>query len=257
MTFPAALATVVFSTLIAALPASARQQPRFDFVPVGVLYTPDPDPVRRKTDLETMLRLRFTVVALQPPSAGTSPEIIPIDRLLAGDTTATVTTTVLQFGSVRVDQRSTSASVRRDAWSAFSWSAMCVMFHDWNSLQQNDAALAEAAAFAETVARNPALYTPLRRVDGTGDRAITIEGSDSVTAAWLESEDALLLIAVNRAAEPREVTLTFPLAVPEAVWQNMLTGVSVNFVAGPAGPVYRRTFAADDVLVLMIRKRWK
>jgi hypothetical protein len=257
MTFRAALATLVFGTLSAALPAAVRQEPRFDVVPVGVQYTPDPDPVRRKTDLETMLRLRFTVAALHPPVAGTSPQIVPIDRLLAGDTIATVTTTMLQFGSVQVDPHSTSASVRRDAWSAFARSATCVMFHDWKSLQQNDAALAEAAAFAETLARNPALYAPLRRVDRTGDRAITIEGSDSVTAAWLESEDALLLIAVNRAAEPREVTLTFASAVPEAVWQNMLTGASVNFVAGPAGPVYRRTFAADDVLVLMIRKRWK
>ena len=53
------------------------------------------------------------------------------------------------------------------------------------------------------------------------------------------------------------MTLTFPPAVPEAVWQNMLTGSAVNFVAGPTGPIYQRTFAAHDVLVLMIRKRWK
>jgi hypothetical protein len=37
----------------------------------------------------------------------------------------------------------------------------------------------------------------------------------------------------------------------------MLTGSAVNFVAGPKGPVYTRTFPPHDVLVLMIRKRWK
>ena len=33
-----------------------------DFVPVGVRYDLDPDPARRRTDLENMRRLRFTVV---------------------------------------------------------------------------------------------------------------------------------------------------------------------------------------------------
>ena len=53
------------------------------------------------------------------------------------------------------------------------------------------------------------------------------------------------------------MTLTFSEAMPEAIWQNMLTGAAVNFVAGPTGPVYTRTFPPRDVLVLMIRKRWK
>ena len=34
-------------------------------------------------------------------------------------------------------------------------------------------------------------------------------------------------------------------------------GASVNFVAGPTGPFYEHTMPAHDVLVLMIRKRWK
>jgi hypothetical protein len=53
------------------------------------------------------------------------------------------------------------------------------------------------------------------------------------------------------------VTITFAPAIPEAIWQNMLTGSAVNFVAGATGPVYKRAFAAHEVLVLMIRKRWK
>ena len=79
----------------------------------------------------------------------------------------------------------------------------------------------------------------------------------SVEAQWLESAEALLLVAVNRGGEPRDVVFTFPADVPEAVWQNMLSGGSVNFVAGPTGPFYEHTMPAHDVLVLMIRKRWK
>jgi hypothetical protein len=148
--------------------------------------------------------------------------------------------------------------VREAAWTRIAHGARAIIFEDWNSLQKNDTALGEATAFADTLARNAALYVPLRRVESTGDRAFTIDGGqDKVEAHWLESPDALLLIAVNHAAEPRDVTITFAPAIPEAIWQNMLTGSAVNFVAGPAGPVHTRTFAAHDVLVLMIRKRWK
>jgi hypothetical protein len=159
---------------------------------------------------------------------------------------------------VAVAAQTAPERVREAAWTRLSARAVGVIFDGWQTLQQNDGALAEAASFAEVLALNPALYAPLRRVDGTGDRAIAIDGGqDDIEARWLESPDALLLIAVNRAAAPREVTLTFSPAVPEAVWQNMLTGTSVNFVAGPTGPTYQRRFSAHDVLVLMIRKRWK
>ena len=96
------------------------------------------------------------------------------------------------------------------------------------------------------------------RVEPTGARAIALAGGqDSVEAHWLESPEALLLVAVNHGADSRQVTFTFPPEVPEAVWQNMLSGGSVNFVAGPTGPFYEHTLPAHDVLVLMIRKRWK
>ena len=48
--------------------------------------------------------------------------------------------------------------------------------------------------------------------------------------------------------------MTFSRDTPEAIWQNMETGASVNFVAGPDGPTYTHSFAPRDVLVLMIRK---
>jgi hypothetical protein len=228
-----------------------------DFVPIGVRYDLDPDPTRRRTDLENMHRLRFTVIA--PGRSGTQPPTFArIDRLLAGSQDSSVTMPESEIGTVPIDERTDTDSVREAAWTRLASGARAVIFEDWKALQKNDTALGEAAAFAETLARNPALYVPLRRVESTGDRAFTIDGGQgTVEAHWLESPDALLLIALNHAVEPRDVTLTFAPAIPEAIWQNMLTGSAVNFVAGPKGPIYTRTFAAHDVLVLMIRKRWK
>jgi hypothetical protein len=245
-------------TILLYLAAPAHRTPALqetlDFVPVGVRYDLDPDPARRRTDLENMRRLRFTVVVPAEPKGN----MTRIDRLLAGGQDSSITVPGSEVGTIPIEELTEADSVREAAWTRLAYGARAVIFEDWNALQRNDGALGEAAAFAETLGRNPALYVPLRRAESTGDRAFTIEGGQgNVEAHWLESPDALLLIAVNHAAEPREVTLTFAAAIPEAIWQNMLTGSAVNFVAGPKGPVYTRTFAAHDVLVLMIRKRWK
>ena len=229
-----------------------------DFVPVGVRYDPDPNPAIRRTDLENMRRLRFTVIASVRPGTGPSETLSQIDRLLARSQDTALTVQGSEVGVVRIDDLTDADSVREAAWTRLAYGARAVIFEDWNALQKNDTALGEAAAFADTLARNAALYVPLRKIEPTGDRAFTIDGGQNkVEAHWLESSDALLLIAVNHTPEPTDVTLTFAPAIPEAIWQNMLTGNAVNFVAGPKGPVYTRTFAARDVLVLMIRKRWK
>jgi hypothetical protein len=96
-------------------------------------------------------------------------------------------------------------------------------------------------------------------VPGADVPDVTVEGNDPrITARVLESAEALLLVVTNHdGSEAREVTLHFSPDLPEAIWQNMLTGAAVNFVAGPKGPIYSRTFPPKDVLVLMIRKRWK
>jgi len=229
-------------------------QETLDFVAVGVRYDLDPDPARRRTDLETMRRLRFTVVL---PGEPTQP-MARIDRLLTGPRDPSVIVPAPEVALVPIDERTDADAVREAAWTRLAAGARAVIFDNWRALQKNDGALAEAAAFAETLARNPALYVPLHPVESTGDRALTIDGGQGdVEAHWLESPDALLLIAVNHATGPRDVTLTFVPAIPEAIWQNMLTGSAVNFVAGPKGPVYTRTFPPHDVLLLMIRKRWK
>jgi beta-galactosidase GanA len=84
---------------------------------------------------------------------------------------------------------------------------------------------------------------------------VRIDGAPGlVEARFLESSDALLLIAINHSDVPQRVTMTFTPDTPEAIWLNMETGASVNFVAGPNGPTYTHAFARRDVLVLMIRK---
>jgi hypothetical protein len=73
----------------------------------------------------------------------------------------------------------------------------------------------------------------------------------------MESRDAIVIIATNRASVPRKVTITFNPDIPEAIWQNMESGTSIDFVMGSKGPVFEHTFAARDALVLMIRKRFR
>jgi hypothetical protein len=83
-------------------------------------------------------------------------------------------------------------------------------------------------------------------------------GDGDVTSHLLESDEALVVVVTNsNAARSREITMQFSPALPEAIWQNMLTGASVNFVAGPNGPAYTYTFEPHGVLVLMIRKRFR
>jgi beta-galactosidase len=85
---------------------------------------------------------------------------------------------------------------------------------------------------------------------------IAIDGAPGlVEARFLESPDALLLIAINHAETAQKVTFRFTRDVPEAIWQNMETGASVNFVQGPNGPIYAHAFAPRDAMVLVRGKR--
>jgi beta-galactosidase len=75
-----------------------------------------------------------------------------------------------------------------------------------------------------------------------------------VETRFLESSAVTVLIAINHADAEQKVTMTFPRDTPEAIWLNLETGASVNFVAGPEGPIYTHLFAPRDVLALMIKK---
>jgi hypothetical protein len=76
-----------------------------------------------------------------------------------------------------------------------------------------------------------------------------------VEARFLESSNAVLLLALNYGSAPQKVTFTFAPDVPEAIWQNMETGAAVNFRQGPDGATYTRTLGGSDVMVLVRGKR--
>ena len=85
---------------------------------------------------------------------------------------------------------------------------------------------------------------------------VRVEGGNGlVETRFLQSADTLVLIGLNHAEMPQSVTFTFAPGTPEAIWQNIETGASVNFVQGPAGLSYRHGFRARDAMVLVIRTR--
>ena len=83
-----------------------------------------------------------------------------------------------------------------------------------------------------------------------------VEGGDgTVIVRILESDDAMVIVGLNPAQAAQKVTLKFSPEIPEAIWQNIEEGVSVNFVMGTEGPFLAHAFAPRDVLVLTIRKK--
>ena len=106
---------------------------------------------------------------------------------------------------------------------------------------------------AGVVTRNEALFAPLQP-RAAGVAGITGAGGAPIEVRLLESPQALMIIAVNRAASPRTARIQFAQDIPEAIWQNLETGAAVNFVMGNTGPYLEHSFAAHDALVLMIRK---
>lgn len=116
---------------------------------------------------------------------------------------------------------------------------------------------AELRALGETagvVTRNQALFAPLRP-RSSGVRSISSGPMGPVKVRLLESEGTLVMIAVNDARQRRHVTISFARDIPEAIWQNLESGTTINFVMAKDGPFLEHTFAPRDALVLMMRKR--
>lgn len=244
------------SVLLLAYGASPDTQPTA-FLPVAVEYPAGEDAAERQRDLEELRRLRFNAVRFGPVSADTDPRpLVHIDRLLAGAPDPRVVLPVdTPPARVAVGFESSAAEVSAAAWSAVGRAAGGVVFADWQTLVANPDALAAASQFAEDITRNMALYAPLRPVAAReGRRQVRMgDGPAGVRVALLESASALVLIAVNASEDEADVMMSFSPDVPEAIWQNMLRGGAVSFVASPDGPIYERTFAPREVLVLAIR----
>ncbi len=98
------------------------------------------------------------------------------------------------------------------------------------------------------------LLAALAATAGVAPDVTLSAGRGVVETRYLESADATVLIGMNHSESPQKVTLQFSPDTPEAIWLNLETGASVNFVAGPNGPSYTYNFKPRDVLVLMIKK---
>jgi hypothetical protein len=238
--------------LVAAGPAATQSfQP---FIPVGVVVPladgvlPDP------RDLQSFSKSRFNVVA----SRDAATRELRVNRIVVPlpPDPAKQLVPIPTAGVAVVSAETSSREIRFDAWHAVAKGARGVVFDPAEALRQNEEALDAASAFADNLARNAALFAPLRpRADGNDVR---VEGAvAAIDARFLESSVAFVLIAVNQTPDVHRVTLKFSSDFPEAIWQNMETGAAVNFVASKDGATYTRTFTPFDVIVLMIRKQYK
>jgi len=234
-------------------PAAAGLQTGAETFAVGARHALPGDPGARTRTLEEMRQAHFNVVALPRPAA--LAPLALIDRLLARAADSDFRPADPGLRTVAVRSSPSPAVLAANAWLAIAQGASAVVFDDWSTLRDNAEFLTAASEFAAEVTRNAPLYAAIRprvkpnefRIDGM---------SPQLTATFLESEQALVLLAINL-GPPRQVTFTFSPEIPEAIWQNMLGGGAVNFIAGPDGPTYTRAFAGNEVLVLMIRKRWR
>jgi len=231
--------------------AQRVQQP---FVPVGIVD--DRPGGLGRAEIAELRTLRFTIVASRDRAADLPSALRA--RLVPGpdgDPAAPlppITIDGVAIVSVRKD--TTASEVRRDAWMLVGRGYRGVIFDGWTTLQGNPAAFQAAAGFADVVTRNAALFAPLR----ASAREVRVDvPSTDIFARFVESPAAMVLVAANLKDSTERATFTFTPDTPEAIWQNMESGAAVNFIAGPGGPTYARTFPPHDVMVLAIRKQYK
>jgi hypothetical protein len=155
--------------------------------------------------------------------------------------------------AIRVGRNArTPIEARMDFWAAIARGAQAVTF-----LDVDGGAGPSVLSLGETigiVTRNEALFAPLRARKG-GIRDVSGGSGAPVDVRLLESADALVIIGINYSTNVQKVTINFTPEIPEAIWQNLETSTSVNFVMGRSGPFLEHTFSPRDTLVLMIRKK--
>ena len=234
---------------VAGVAAQRIQQP---FVPVGVVD--DRPGGLGPAEIAELRKMRFSIVASRDSAdldAGVRARLLPGPDADPGAPLVAVTIEGVARLSIRED--ATPFEVRRDAWVLTGRGYRGVVFDGWTTLHRNRAAFQAAADFADVVTRNAALFAPLR----ASPREVRVTPATDVFARFVESPAAMVLVAANMKDSTQRVTFSFRSDTPEAIWQNMESGAAVNFVAGTDGPIYVRTFAPADVVVLMIRKQYK
>ena len=227
-------------------------QPADPFFPIGVWCV---GRVARR-DLQTIRALGFNSVWSRPDGQADRVELVTAAGL-------NVVVSADRLAELHVGAAATAADLRLWGWVALLGGARAIVYHAWHDLIDEAGAPTSrgkaAAGFAGVVTRNPALFVPLRPRALTEPQAALsdVRISDTagqVEAGFLESREALVLIAANHAAEPQRVTLTFAPGIKQEFWQNMESGEMVTFPMVKDSPSLTHDFKARDALVLMIRK---
>ena len=238
---------------VAAVPTRAQTTLR-PFVPVGVVD--DRPGESGREGFEIFRKFRFTVVTTPDllAASGDSTRVLRLQTQGADGAGAPTPVSLAGIAVLQVSADTRGDMIRQRAWVEIGRGARGVLFDSWTKLRKNEAALDAASAFADVVTRNAALFVPLTR----SPRAIRADAPPSeLFATFLESSDAIVLIAANLTDTNRRFVLRFPAETPEAIWQNMESGASVNLVADTEGPTYTRAFPPYEVVVLAIRKHYR
>jgi hypothetical protein len=207
------------------------------------------------------LRLRVRVF-VDPPPAWAAKDAAGVQAHAAAFTGYLGTRVPLDeetSGQIDVRAAGSAADLRLWGWAALARGSRAIAFHAWPDLTGADGGSADraraAADFAGVVTRNLALFNPLAPRPAAGEPDIAMSGDTAdVHASFLESRDALVLIALNYRAVPATVTLKFRRGTKLEFWQNMQTGEMVSFAMEGDRPSLTHTFATRATLVLMIRK---
>jgi hypothetical protein len=151
----------------------------------------------------------------------------------------------------RIEVGASAPAARVAFWAALARGEKALSFISGNGELRAVLPLGETAG---VVTRNPALFAPLTPREQGVVTVRSDAGGPSIDVELLESPEAILIVGLNYSSAPRTATITFAPDIPEAIWQNLETGTSVNFVMTAKGPVLEHVFAPRDALVLMIRK---
>jgi hypothetical protein len=216
--------------------------------PVGVWYAGP----AAKRELQAIRALGFNTVWLPAPDPALITQAQAVGLSAMGH--------LDREGELHVGSSATARDLRLWGWAALLRGARAIGYCAWSDLVDErgapNARGRAAGEFAGVVSRNPALFAPLRPRARDGASGVRVTGAaGEIEAGFLESRDALLLIAVNHASAPQEATLEFVPGTKQEFWQNMETGDMVSLAKTQDAPVLAHGFAARDVLVLMIRTR--
>lgn len=91
--------------------------------------------------------------------------------------------------------------------------------------------------------------------DRAGERGLKRAAGGTIEARLMESDRAMLLVAINHDTSPHTVRIELPKDAPAGEWQNLETARPLPLAGRiEGGPAFEHRFAPRDVLVLLARK---